>query len=1480
MGCRPSKQATSKVRAVDESLCLCSPRKVRKNHKCSGSTSKPLVTGSKKHSLSSGHRPRSANGASMDFPAFSTTTAVYRKSASKTSKITLRLSCDGSTLEIEQCDYDLEKACGDQTPTPRPWHSAPNLTKLKDKRTRLFREEPMKHSTSTWSPSVSSTVSGCHGLTMRVPVIINATENQNSDKSLAASHRSSNESQAGSGSSQGRSNTGKTPLLKTACKPSSDAAQFTYRNFCDFSSDIDRSRLGARMSFREQDYTKQSLNSRSDNTTRTNETSALVHEKSQTTNNKHRSHGYKVRDDSESSAEFEQIPVNVITSYGPPSTSDKTYGTTDSNHNPVQLCLNSCCSHDKRARPESTFLAPHFRSVDSESKQSSLECLQMANMFTIHDFSSHEDMSTHSARDESPVNFMSQIDSSSILSFVALGCPVLNDISNFPYSSDDEAPRGMFTPQPGIIDPYDSLDDGINTSGIINNVYGVAPGVGCLYTGGSDNVSRRGSRKNIDKKSSAERTVSRLKYVNGFIDHKRGQSEETAEYKKETRREWIDGELRLVKDDGSSVDDCSTWASNCWSRVKFPVLKTHVSASSLLNDAVELKSGDVTNECNDVVCCSESEAPSLCQQSQCDVTENLCQPKESSVVTTYQSTDIESVDNEVKYMGVVAGDTESTLPRRHKITENTEEKSITLELSTIRLTDEASLDVDSINIKLLQLMPQNIGPSFQTETNIEDKLYFNVTNAERKAQETMLFAKGTDDTPVSHERSLINIDTLVQDLTCCESSETESIDSSQNLFVLHDFQDDDEIDSFKDTPESQQADYLMELLTSELTTTSRTGVKESMYSSDYQNFLQTGLYSMTNSSESESSLMKNSVQYDKLHNYESVYPNQHIWTKPVTTTSLHHVKINILNQNLSSLDPSHDLNSADLKILECKKSMIDTLTSLAYFNKDVSQENMSLNRYGERTLKDADANGRQDFSHQTKNARKSRSNVNSLISADHGAYTAVHTFENRKYLKMATGRQIGQVNDHLTETTTTSVIQLDGHKQASGVDIFGQDTTGSNVSTSLCPSAPSLSQTQSDFKGMSVSIQAHGERPPGTHFERHLNEGGIDPSKITYLALEEKCPTTTTTLNLPFQCNVPRCSPISQDSSNRFKKTLLCKNGPRDNESIGSNGGHDSRNMETEAIYIETEKFFGASDCQKCEDIKGDAQNSSSKSRPQVLLQSSFIRPCKDPIGRSGDVRLQNMKQVSNHNESSNHFYDSDFLTKSVDCNSNDQCKENSKCYSNDIYNEILNLRKKSHTIMSSSLDERVIKTEVSCNGEMQPLGSGKATHHCRASSYPLCSSSPHNTRPKTSIHAREENYWGYNRCLFNQRNVRCSNVYISGNKHYGNSNHAQCAGDFGGVSYNQPAETVQCDRYPPIKERIKLSNNSISSTSTFKHELLESPSIEHSLDIISCRRQAPSNVCYKHFTETSDSDSIPRNSVLSLVRYFEKVPYLTNNTK
>lgn len=208
MGCRPSKQATSKVRAVEHKedfKCSCSPRKIRKHHKCaSGSNLSRRISGSgrggSKQSLSSNHKPRSSKSADVDFPAFSTTTAVYRTSASKTSKITLRLSCDGSTLEIEQCDYDLEKVRGESESKPRPWNSAPNLTKMRDSKSRLFRDSylPIKHSKSGWSPSFLSPTCSNRGGFFRAPVQVNTPDDSQCSSSNISGYSFSVFSQGGS----------------------------------------------------------------------------------------------------------------------------------------------------------------------------------------------------------------------------------------------------------------------------------------------------------------------------------------------------------------------------------------------------------------------------------------------------------------------------------------------------------------------------------------------------------------------------------------------------------------------------------------------------------------------------------------------------------------------------------------------------------------------------------------------------------------------------------------------------------------------------------------------------------------------------------------------------------------------------------------------------------------------------------------------------------------------------------------------------------------------------------------------------------------------------------------------------------------------------------------------------------------------------------------------------------------------------------
>lgn len=148
MGCRPSKRATSKIRDAREgSQCTCMDSSLKCNSKPKCSRSEANSSGSRRKSNgtesgshgnysnrgSSCQRTRSQKSNDTEFPAFSTTTAVYRRSASKASKITLRLSSDGSTLEIEKCDYDIVKS-----PPPQPqeanalimrhWKSAPSLS--------------------------------------------------------------------------------------------------------------------------------------------------------------------------------------------------------------------------------------------------------------------------------------------------------------------------------------------------------------------------------------------------------------------------------------------------------------------------------------------------------------------------------------------------------------------------------------------------------------------------------------------------------------------------------------------------------------------------------------------------------------------------------------------------------------------------------------------------------------------------------------------------------------------------------------------------------------------------------------------------------------------------------------------------------------------------------------------------------------------------------------------------------------------------------------------------------------------------------------------------------------------------------------------------------------------------------------------------------------------------------------------------------
>ncbi|XP_046370454.2 uncharacterized protein LOC124144884 isoform X1 [Haliotis rufescens] len=101
MGCRPSKHASSKIRAAEA---------------MGGGFGAHFGSGKFSRRVRPGGFPTQVKNStslaachpSTEFSDFSTTTATYNSPGYKTSKITVRLSSDGSTLEIEKCEIEPE----------------------------------------------------------------------------------------------------------------------------------------------------------------------------------------------------------------------------------------------------------------------------------------------------------------------------------------------------------------------------------------------------------------------------------------------------------------------------------------------------------------------------------------------------------------------------------------------------------------------------------------------------------------------------------------------------------------------------------------------------------------------------------------------------------------------------------------------------------------------------------------------------------------------------------------------------------------------------------------------------------------------------------------------------------------------------------------------------------------------------------------------------------------------------------------------------------------------------------------------------------------------------------------------------------------------------------------------------------------------------------------------------------------------------
>lgn len=105
MGCRPSRHASNKIRGAwsEDSTNVTDVE----------STQTRPSTNTRLSATSSRSR-------TTDFSEFSTATGIYRQRGDiRTSKITVRLSTDGSTLEIEKCEVDGSNDCSNFAVLPR-----------------------------------------------------------------------------------------------------------------------------------------------------------------------------------------------------------------------------------------------------------------------------------------------------------------------------------------------------------------------------------------------------------------------------------------------------------------------------------------------------------------------------------------------------------------------------------------------------------------------------------------------------------------------------------------------------------------------------------------------------------------------------------------------------------------------------------------------------------------------------------------------------------------------------------------------------------------------------------------------------------------------------------------------------------------------------------------------------------------------------------------------------------------------------------------------------------------------------------------------------------------------------------------------------------------------------------------------------------------------------------------------------------------
>ena len=135
MGCRPSRRSAGRVRDFNHT------RKNNNSYAYLSETSERSSTSDKSRKVGSRHvssKRGNSNDGVKEFNNFSTTSKTYFKAGSRSSKITLRLSTDGTTLEIEEFEIqpfgvtaapdDLDSSEDETEVLQMKYSSAPNLS--------------------------------------------------------------------------------------------------------------------------------------------------------------------------------------------------------------------------------------------------------------------------------------------------------------------------------------------------------------------------------------------------------------------------------------------------------------------------------------------------------------------------------------------------------------------------------------------------------------------------------------------------------------------------------------------------------------------------------------------------------------------------------------------------------------------------------------------------------------------------------------------------------------------------------------------------------------------------------------------------------------------------------------------------------------------------------------------------------------------------------------------------------------------------------------------------------------------------------------------------------------------------------------------------------------------------------------------------------------------------------------------------------